>query len=161
MKTLIVLFTMIFSISAQALQCGETEAVKTTEQSSVEVMTEVPKHLKGSTIVFKKADGSEEVLKSEEYMVVKCKHKRPVIKESTKETKLACKGAENKNIVSLKAVDCYSDVKKTESGSTATLKVERQVGVGLQYQRAITDRVYVGGEVDSNNGVGVLVGVGF
>lgn len=168
MKTLIATALLIFSTSAHALQCGEIETTKSVEESSIEVITDVPKHLKGKEICIRNPQtGVSDCVKAEEYMVVKRKHKRPVIKESTKETSLACKtetkevSVAQKNIVSLKAVDGYSDVKKEQTGKTLKLEVERQVGVGLQYQRAITDKLYLGGEVDSNKGVGVLLGVGF
>ncbi len=162
MKNLIVtLITLIFTSNAFALECGETQRSSSTEESQVEVVTNVPNHLKGATITLTKADGSKEVLKAEEYMVVKRKHNRPVIKETTRESSLACKATDRKNIVSLKAVDGYSDVKKSQTDSSASLEVKRQVGVGIQYQHAITERVYLGVGADSNRGAEALLGWGF
>ena len=163
----ITIMITLFSMSAVALENVKTKTTKTVEESSIEVFTEVPEHLKGSKACILKEGLGYQCVPSEEYMIVKRKHKRPIIKEVvTKEVSgempvAAEKANPHKNIVSLKVVDGYSDVKKEESGKTLTLKVERQVGAGIQYQRAITDKVYVGGELDSNRGVGVLLGVGF
>lgn len=165
MKTLLALLITMMALNTYALECGETEVSKTVENTDLVVTTAMPKHLTGATIILKKADGTEEVLKAEDYMVVKRKHIRPVIIQSTTETKLACKTetktVAHKNILSVKAIDGYSDVSKEVKGNSLTLRVERQVGAGLQYQRAVTDRIYVGGEVDSNNGVGAMIGLGF
>ena len=162
-KLFILTMFLVLSNNALALECGESQSVTSTEESKIEVTTNTPKFLRNATITLTKADGSKEVLKAEDYMIVKRKHSRPVIKETTKEMSLACKNTQSdrKNIISLKAVDGYSDVKKQENGQTTSIKVDRQVGVGLQYQRAVTERVYLGVGADSNRGAEALLGVGF
>lgn len=158
----------MISVNVNALECGETEKTVSTAVGEMEVVTDVPNFLKGATITITKADGSSEVVKAEEYMVVKRKHLRPVVHAFSKEEKLTCKvelvksePEPLKNIVSLKAVDGYSDVKKREDAAGVELKVERQVGLGVVYQRNLSDNLYLGGEVDANKGVGVLLGLGF
>jgi hypothetical protein len=160
-NTIMFLMAMLFTGNAFALNCGETQTKSSKEESSVDAVTDMPKYMKGMTITLTKADGSTEVLKSEEFMVVKRKHKRPVTKETIESKSLTCKDESVKDIVSLKAVDGYSDVKAEQSVKTTTLKVERQLGLGLQYQHALNKKVYVGGEVDTNRGMGVMVGIGF
>ena len=167
MKILIFTLLVLFTDSALALECGQTESSTSTEEYQVEVTTNTPKFLEGATITLTKADGSKKVLKAEDYMVVKRKHNRSVIKETTKEMSLACKSVpgavkeERKNILSLKAVDGYSDVQKEQTAKAVSLKVERQLGVGVQYQRAVTERVYLGVGADTNRGAEVMAGWGF
>ena len=162
MKTLILLAMFAVSTNAMALECGETQRSSSTENTSVDVETKAEKFREGQTLARISADGKViETVSAEEYMLVKRKHKRPVIKETTKESSLACKASDRKNIVSLKAVDGYSDVKKTQTATSASIEVERQVGVGIQYQRAVTERLYLGVGADSNRGAEALVGVSF
>jgi len=162
-KLLVILTAFMVTVNANALNCGETQSSFHSEESKVEVTTGVPKHLEGATITLTKADGSRETLRAEEYMIVKRKHSRPVIFHSTKETSMMCKNVQsnNKNIVSIKSVEGFGVVSKTSTAKTLTLKSDRETGIGLQYQRALTERLYLGGEVDTNHGVGILLGVGF
>ena len=158
----------MFSVNVKALDCGETERSEKTFEAEMEVVTDVPNFLKGATITITKADGSSEVVKAEEFMVVKRKHLRPVVHAMVKEETRSCDVVvlkplpePLKNILSVKAVDGFSDVKKNEDANGVELKVERQVGLGVVYQRNLSDNLYLGGEVDANKGVGVLLGVGF
>lgn len=167
MKKLIIAILMI-TPNVNALECGESEVSTSGSVMDMEVTTDVPAFLKGATITITKANGSSETVKAEEYMVVKRKHNRPVVHSVTKEEKRTCtveliksEPEPLKNIVSLKAVDGYSDVKKKEDVNGVELKVERQVGLGVVYQRNLSDNLYLGGEVDSNRGLGVLLGLGF
>lgn len=162
-KLLIIATTFMFTSVASALSCGETKTESSVELSSVEVTTAVPKNLRGASILLTKADGSTVVLKAEDYMIVKRKHSRPVVTNTTKEASLSCKEVPKalKNIVSVEALDGYSDITKEENLNSTTLRIQRKVALGLQYQRAITERFYLGGQLDTNRGAGILLGMGF
>lgn len=161
MKFLII-FVLLINVSfANELSCGETKTTSSLEKEEMEVNTEVPKHLVGATIILKKANGSEEVLKAEEYMIVKRKHKRPVYKEKIATASLKCKNDSVKNIVSLKGVRSYANPKSRLEPNKGTLSIERETTLGAQYQRNIGKDVFLGVEGDLNRGAGVMIGIGF
>lgn len=158
----LIMFLMLTSVSfANELSCGETKTISSLEKEEMDVNTEVPKHLLGAKIILKKADGTEEVLKAEDFMVVKRKHKRPVYKEKIATSSLKCKTDSVKNIVSLKGVRSYANPESKLEANKGTLSIERETTLGAQYQRNIGKNVFLGVEGDLNRGAGVMIGLGF
>jgi hypothetical protein len=172
MIKLLIIFSVLLVTSVLFAQ---TKPVCTTNQGTDVAMavqdanTVVPKFLQGATITITKADGSKETVKSEEYMVVKRKHPRPVMVHVTNNT-VTCTETTNvvpedqkysKNILSLKVVDGYSDVTTSVAPLGTKLSVDRQIGAGLQYQRAYNNKFYFGVGADTNQGFEVLGGIGF
>ena len=163
MKKLITLFILISSVSV-AQECGETMSTSQETADSMDVMTEVPSGLRGATITITKADGSTETVRAEEFMLVKRKHKRPILTVKTKSTTLMCKSTKSnpENILSLEALSGQSGLEKNIiSPSQVEVKTKSGLGVGLMYQRNVYKDLYLGGKVDSNENVGLSVGLGF
>lgn len=75
--------------------------------------------------------------------------------------KVVYKNKTIKNIISLKAINSYQDPFKRVSGNRGTVGISRETTLGVQYQRNVGSNVFVGAEVDMNESVGVLLGVGF
>jgi hypothetical protein len=173
MKTLLtpltLLTVLLFSTLALAKPVCTTNQGTDVAMAVQDANTAVPKFLQGATITITKADGSKETVKSEDYMVVKRKHPRPVMVHVTNNT-VTCTETTNvvpedqkysKNIVSLGVLDGYSDVDASKIPGGVKLNVDRQIGVGFKYQRAYNNRFYFGLEADTNQGKGFFGGVGF
>jgi hypothetical protein len=160
MKYLILLLLSL-NAHAQSLNCGQTKTSSIIEKKDMEVVTDMPKHLKGSKIIIVKADGSQEILKPEEYMVVKRKHTRPVMSEKVTSNTLQCNSSNVKNIVSLKAINSYGDPDKSIRGQKGTISISRETTLGAQYQRNVGKNIYLGVEGGLNQSAGVMIGLGF
>lgn len=154
-------FILTTGLIVEAQQCGESQEVHITQETTQDAYTQMPKHLQGAKIIIEKADGSKEILKAEEYMVVKRKFKRPVITHVKNKNTVQCVNTAKKNILSGKLVDGYSDVSVKTKGKSATIEVDRQLGIGLQYQRRVMERMYIGVGADSNQGAEAMVGFDF
>lgn len=161
MKILLVMMLMLNICYAQSMSCGQTKTSTTLEKKELDVVTEVPNHLKGARIILVKADGSQETLKAEDFMVVKRKHKRPIFEEKTVSSRLECQNNGVKNIVSLKAVNSYGSPDRTIHGNSGTVSVSRSSTLGAQYQRNIGKNLYLGVEGDLNQNAGLMIGLGF
>lgn len=162
MKYLVLVSMLMVNICyAQSMSCGQTQTTSSLEKKDMEVITEMPKHLKGSKIILVKADGSSEVLKIEDYMVVKRKHTRPLMREKVVSSTLKCQSSQIKNIVSLKAVNSYANPEKSISGKKGTISIGRETTLGAQYQRNLGKDIFLGVEGDLNQGAGVMLGIGF
>ena len=164
MKKLLCLLIMLPTFSF-ALTCGETKSEVTETKTEQEVETVVPAHLKGATLTITLANGSKEVVKAEEYMLVKRKHKRPVVRVSSKETTLACEtkvvDTSKKNIISVQAVRSQSGLSKDIiDPTTVEVETKSKVGAGVMYQRKFDDLV-IGVGADTNKGVNLGVGLEF
>lgn len=168
MKKLLYLLIMLPTFSF-ALTCGETKSEVTETKTEQEVETVVPAHLKGATLTITLANGSKEVVKAEEYMLVKRKHKRPVVRVSSKETTLACETkvveSSKKNIISVQAVRSQSGLSKdVVNPTTVEVETRRSVGAGVMYQRKVdtgTRDVVFGIGADTNKGINLGVGLEF
>jgi hypothetical protein len=161
MKILLMLLIMFNIDFSHAVSCGQTEIKTSTEKSEVEVFTSVPSHLKGAKIVIVKADGSQEILKAEDYMVVKRKHTRPILREKVSSNTLQCQNTSVKNIISLKAINSYANPEKKLNGNKGTISIERESTLGAQYQRNLGKDIFLGVEGDLNQGAGIILGIGF
>jgi hypothetical protein len=165
MKNLNIILTGILVILTTKValgdECGKTTVSTIRQESEMDVVTSAPKFLQKATITITQANGKSETVSADDYMVVKRKHKRPLSVILLKQNTLQCKNTSKKNIISGKLVDGYSDVSTKVNGKSATISLDRQLGVGLQYQRRIMERVYLGVGADSNKGTEALLGFDF
>lgn len=127
-----------------------------------------PSYLRGATITVTLKNGKTYTFSAEEYAVVKRGEETPlqVTKLEEDEQKLVLPEVvrvERKNIVSVGVVNGTSHhLRVSSSSSHVEVKTERQTGVQAQYQRLINDRgAYLGVQADTNENVGVSLGVGF
>lgn len=126
-----------------------------------------PKELQGGVITVTLKDGKTYTFSSDEYAVVK-RGQEPTLQvtklEDDTEEKLVLPPEEvvgHKNIVSVGAVYGKNKLKTSETGNKFEVESGRTLGLQLQYQRRMDDKVYLGGQADTNGSVGVNVGVGF
>lgn len=127
-----------------------------------------PDFLKGGTITVTLKDGKTYTFSADEYAVVRRGSESPSLQvtklEDEQEDDLVLppeQAPADKNIVSIGAVYGKNRLKTSEDGSKIAVESDRTLGVQLQYQRLIDEKLYLGGQADSNGNVGVNVGVGF
>lgn len=147
---------MLLSLYAYSIQSYATcDVSQVTESRSID--TTVPKHLKGAKIIVKQADGTESVIRSEEFKVVPRKQERLITKET-----VTCVQKSRRNRVSLVAgrgpkpgLDYRSEGNSVE--------VESRVGLvgGVMYQRELTDRWSIGVQVLTSKTLLGVVGYDF
>lgn len=126
-----------------------------------------PSYLQGATITVTLKNGKTYTFSADEYAVVKRGEETPLqvtkLEDETEE-KLVLPPEEvvgHKNIVSVGAVYGKNKLKTSETGNKFEVESDRTLGLQLQYQRRMDDKVYLGGQADTNGSVGVNVGVGF
>lgn len=135
--------------------------------SSAFAVGPAPEYLKGGTITVTLKDGKQYTFSADEYAVVKRGTDSPKVmlaeqQKSEKPIEAPAKQQEaHKNIVSVGVIRSTRGFNVSEGPSTVEVTSKKEIGASLQYQRRVTDKVYVGGQVDSNQGVGVNVGLGF
>lgn len=127
-----------------------------------------PSYLQGATITVALKNGKTYTFSADEYAVVKRGEETPLqvtkLEEDERELVLPeVVRVERKNIVSVGVVNGTSQNLRTSSSSShVEVKTERRTGVQAQYQRLINDRgAYLGVQADTNENVGVSLGVGF
>jgi hypothetical protein len=161
MKKLIAIFTLIIpTLTLASENCSTITGAETVEEK-LEIKTDVPKFLKGATIIVRTADGKETSVPAEKFKVVP--RKQQFIVSKTKQLdKTMCSAELNKNRVSLLAG--YGTLEGFSRSKTATsVTVESETGLvgGAQYQRLLTDRISVGAQVQTNDTTLVNVGLDF
>lgn len=126
-----------------------------------------PSYLQGATITVTLKNGKTYTFSADEYAVVKRGEETPLqvtkLEDETEE-KLVLPPEEvvgHKNIVSVGAVYGKNKLKTSQTGNKFEVESDRTLGLQLQYQRRMDDKVYLGGQADTNGSVGVNVGVGF
>ncbi len=133
---------------------------------------DVPDHLKGATIAVKLTDGTESVVKAEDFMVVPRKPRaakpKPVAEpkvitvEVIKECAVIEPAKPLKNRLSLLGgYGSQSGLDVSRAGSRATVEAQLGLVVGAQYQRMVTERFSLGVQGQTNKTCSVLFGVDF
>lgn len=124
-----------------------------------------PEYMKGGTITVTLKDGKTYTYSTDEYAVVK---RGPKSVESEKPAAVALEKAPeqsvqaaHQNILSLGLVRSKRGLRVSETASTVEVENKKEIGVSVQYQRLISDDLYLGGQIDTNQGVGINLGVGF
>lgn len=158
MKNIIAIITILLPMLAFSSETCSTTQGKEEAESTLEIKTDVPSHLKGATIIIRTADGKESSVPAEKFKVVA--RKQQFIVTKTKQTlKTSCSTDPDKNRVSVMIGNGTKeglDVSRTDNTET----VESKVGavVGAQYQRLVTKKISVSLIGQSNKTA--LVGVG-
>lgn len=145
MKKLAMIFTMLFSVSALAVGPA-------------------PEFLKGGVITVTLKNGKTYTYSADEYAVVKRGEDSPKKEvESTKKEVVSAPEVRKShdNIVSVGLVRGQKGFDMEQTASTVDVTTKKEVGVQLQLQRRVSDKVYVGGQADTNGSIGASVGVGF
>jgi hypothetical protein len=154
------LFIMLFMSSAvfAAEQC-ETKVGEESVDQLMEITTDVPSHLKGATIIVRTKDGKESQVPAEKFKVVPRKRQYVVTKTKI-DSVTTCQNTEmNKNRVSVMAGSGPKEgLKRSNDGTTVSIESKAGTIGGLQYQRLLTDKISVSGQVQTNKSV--LLGVG-
>jgi hypothetical protein len=127
---------------------------------------DAPEFLKGGTITVTLKDGTQYKFSSDEYAVVRRGENSapslPLTEQKQQElpSRPAAQEA-HKNILSVGLVRSNRGFSVSNGANEVNVESQKSIGGSLQYQRRVTDEVYVGGSIDTNQGVGVNVGVGF
>ena len=153
--TILVLCSPLLAFSAE--NCSTTEGTEVVDQL-MEIKTDVPKYLEGATIIVRLKDGKETAVPAEKFKVV-ARKQQYLVSRTLREDKTICSAEINKNRVSLNLGQGPKGTLST-SKTASKVEVESQVGIvgGLQYQRLITDKISISGQIQNNN-TGLL-GVG-
>jgi hypothetical protein len=127
-----------------------------------------PKELRGGKIVVTLADGQSYTFSSDEYAVVKRGEEEKTLKilpvadvETEEELVLPPETVAHKNIVSLGVVRSQQGFNVSSNPSVVSVETKNELAGQLQYQRLLDERLYLGGQIDTNGGVGANLGVGF
>lgn len=162
MKTLLTLI-LLFSTNVALAETCTTSSQEETVEHQMMIDTSVPKYLVGATICVKQLNGKETCFLAEKFKVVPRKQQFIVQKTKQKDI-ISCetKAEKEKNRISVMAgngTQSGMDVEKTPSKVT----IENKVGPvgGLQYQRLITEKISLGGQVQTNDSVMVNIGLDF
>lgn len=162
MKTTILAILVLISSNLVAKDCTTTKSDSQVQEQR-DINTDVPAWLKGGTIVIRRADGKESVVSADKFKVVPRKQQFIVTKvKETEQLTCSVPGEKEKNRVSLLGgVGPSGKLKVTTDPSKATIETGSSAVGGLQYQRLITDRVSIGGQVQTNESALISIGLDF
>jgi hypothetical protein len=158
---MLLIVSLIPNIALSDDSCKLKDSSAEVAEEQLEIKTDVPSHLKGAKIVVRLADGRETVVPAEKFKVVP-RVQQFVVTKTKKTDTLVCKGDVNKNRLSVHAGNGPREGLTTKNHGSF-VEVETDVGAvgGLQYQRLVTDKISVSGQVQSNETVLLGVGVDF
>lgn len=160
MKTTLFVLMFLSQISF-AKDCEVTKS-QSSIQDQFKIDTKVPKWLQGATITIKQADGKESTVSADKFKVVP--RKQQFIVTKLKETEqLSCSEDKYKNRVSvLGGVGPKGNLKVTQpSADKAVIETNGGATAGIQYQRKVTERFSIGGQIQTNESGSVLIGLDF
>lgn len=160
MKSLLFVLLALTSLMAFAADDCETIKAQKSVKEQLEIKTDVPKWLEGATITVRLANGKESTVKAEQFKVVPRKQQF-IVTHDLEATHLVCKAEQSKNRVSVLGGYGSRGLKVTTSGTTVSIEEQTGLTGGLQYQRKITDKFSIGGQVQTNNSGALLFGVDF
>ena len=142
MKSLILLVTLLFTVSA---------------------MAEMPAFLKGGTVVVTLKNGKTFTYKSEEMAVVKRANMQlPIVKATVKALKEERIVPNKKNrIYVLGGFGSTNKLEASTNGSTYEIKQKQGAVGGIGYQRKISQKLNVGVQVQTNGTSSLSVGTDF
>jgi hypothetical protein len=158
MKKFFIILILCSPLFAKASDCTSSSDAATVEEQ-LEIKTDVPSHLKGATIIVRQADGRETSVPAEKFKVVP-RQQQFIVTKTKQVDKLVC--GPDKNRVSLLAGNGPKEgLDRSNNGSTVTVESRTGAVGGLQYQRLITDRISIGGQIQSNESALINVGLDF
>ena len=127
-----------------------------------------PKYLEGATVTVTLKNGKKYVYKSSEMAVVK-RANLHVNNGEVKEAKKIVKSVKEGKLIKNRKNRAYfiagygptGKQKSSTNGSTYEVKQEHSGVIGVGYQRKVTDRVSVGGQIQTNGTTSVSIGTDF
>lgn len=158
MRSFITILLLCSPLSAFCAENCSTSSKVDSSKERMEIKTDVPKFLEGATIVVRLKDGTETSVPAEKFKVV-ARKQQFIITLIQQDTTTLCSAEINKNRISLNVGQGPKGTLSTTK-TASKVEIESQVGTigGLQYQRLITDKISISGQV-LNNDTGLL-GVG-
>lgn len=158
-----IILTLLFGLTSYAEEKDCVETVDTKVESK-DINTPVPQHLRGATILIKKADGTIQEVEAENFKVVPRKQQFIVSKKEKVVVNCdkKCDELKRNRLSLLVGRGAQRGLNNTQVSPTL-VEVENNVGllIGLQYQRLITDTVSLGVQAISNNSALGMVGIDF
>ena len=153
---------LLISLPVFAAQNCKTSSSEEKIDQTKEITTDVPSHLKGATIIVRRADGKETSVPAELFKVVPRKQQFIVTKISHQETTLCSAEEAHRNRISLLAGNGPKGG-LDRSSTPAKVSVESRTGAigGVQYQRLLTERLSIGAQVQTNKSGLLNIGVDF
>lgn len=160
MKKILIFLLAPLSVFANC----DVSSNETVDQETLSISTDVPKHLIGAKITITLADGTTSTIPAEQFKVVK-RQQQFIVTKTKEKTVMTCsvkKGGENKNVISLMGgYGLVGGLKKEREPSKIEVETKNGPSAGIQYQRRILDRFYLGVQ-GQTNGVGSgLLGIEF
>lgn len=149
MKNIIFIVLMSMPIMAYAQESCVTTTTESVE-GKMEIDTKVPKNLEGAIITIRTEDGQEKTMPAEQFKVVPRKQQF-IVNKTRQIDRINCPPSKNvrrPNRLSLLVGQGYKYGIEIQADGN-TLEASSRVGIigGIQYQRLVTDRVSVGGQV--------------
>lgn len=160
MKHLLIALLLIPSLSFANCKTEETaeEAVET-----LEIKTDVPKHLVGAKITITLADGTVSTVPAERFKVVK-RQQQFIVTKTKQNRVVSCENAsaeQKKNIVSgLVGYGNDGGLERTQDPTRVNVETKIGPSLGIQYQRKF-EKVILGGQGQTNGTGSVLIGLEF
>ena len=137
MRIVLALSLLAMTALADSDKCStSTGAEEATEK--LEIKTVVPAHLKGGTIIVRRADGAESVVSAEQFKVVPRKQQF-IVTHTERKSITTCKGAEElRNRLSILGGKAPTGrLSTTATPGVVTVEQEGALVTGAQYQRKI------------------------
>lgn len=153
--SLIVLCLPMISFASDCSTTVDEEVV----QSQLEIKTDVPKHLKGAQICIFKQETGYNCVPAEKFKVVP-RMQQFIVSKTVQQHKTMCSAEVRKNRIGVavgRGTKSGFDRSSTPNSQTVSTKVGDLAAA--QYQRLVTERLSINGQVLSNDSG--LVGVGW
>lgn len=129
----------------------------------------MPEYMKDGTITVTLKDGTKYTYSTNEYMVVKRHRDKHKVNDTINDSFTYQCNAYNqhkqierhKNIISLGFTRSNRGLNVKEESNSVEISTKKEVGAQLQYQHNLIKDFYLGGQLDTNGGVGLSIGFGF
>lgn len=166
MKNLLIA-TLIYT---GAISLAEAQECTTTNSEIVQdvvhnVNKDIPKHLRGATIIVRQADGRETSVPAEQFMVVKRKQYTVAGQNRLVMSKLRCDKDQKKNILYVGAKRELTDLETKTNAVNKSAQVDslKTLTPSLNYMRrkVLDSDLNLGIGIDKNSQVGGTIGLDF
>lgn len=163
MKTLLFI-SLLFTVQLVNAESCSTSTDSTTVDKLEDVNTKVPKALEGATITITLKNGKTEVLKAEQYKVVKRVQQFKVVERTNATTKMCTRDVDGKkNLVMIGARRDHTGLSKSINGNVGTVSSERDLVLDAAYMRekVFKSNFGIGAGIDTNGTVRGILGLEF
>lgn len=163
----ILIATLIYTLAiglARAEECIE-ESSTITQDVVHNVNKDIPKHLRGATIIVRQADGRETTVPAEKFMVVPRKQQTVVGQNKIVSKKLTCDKDQKKNILYVGAKRELTDLETKTNAINKSAQVDslKTLTPSINYMRrkVLDSDLNLGIGIDKNSQIGGTVGLDF